>query len=503
MTHRTFLATGVALVCLAGALPARAADVTPAQKAAVEAQLKAFYGLGGASFQPPTPPSVTAAGDHFDVTAPLRLTGGTKGEIVLTGKARPASDGHMVFSEVRTKVPLTLTTQVTLPPEEGKKGKGETVTVTYVLDAAAQDGTVDFDAGFTRPSLWTSTIRGLAMRSETAGIEQTTLIETMVSKATMTPVADARVDLATDGVATGYTMNMKMGQDQPAVAAKFGSISVNATAKELSRDKAVQLFDIGSRMSKLGQDGKSSSMTDQEGAKLMAELIGVMKGFASEMDLVETFDAVAVNAAGLDVGIEKINVAMSGKSVKGMLTTVVELGAKGLTIPDIGLGPLMELVPGELSLKPYVTNVSVDDLAKVAADYSAKRNPAASMNALFKHGDGLEGGLQSLLLEMGGATFTGDAKVLMTSPTAFTGTGRLAAANFDALVGKLQDQPMAQQIMPAVIFLKGIGKAEGGKLVWTMAYNDGKLLVNNIDLTAMTGGSQPKTQDGAPKRPRR
>ena len=50
-----------------------------------------------------------------------------------------------------------------------------------------------------------------------------------------------------------------------------------------------------------------------------------------------------------------------------------------------------------------------------------------------------------------------------------------------------------------MLFIKGIGRNVGDKLVWDISFKDNKVLVNNVDLTAMAGGGQP--QRDAPGRP--
>ena len=43
------------------------------------------------------------------------------------------------------------------------------------------------------------------------------------------------------------------------------------------------------------------------------------------------------------------------------------------------------------------------------------------------------------------------------------------------------------QVLPALVFAKGIGRNVGDKVVWDVTYLGDKLLVNGTDLSAMTG----------------
>ena len=51
----------------------------------------------------------------------------------------------------------------------------------------------------------------------------------------------------------------------------------------------------------------------------------------------------------------------------------------------------------------------------------------------------------------------------------------------------MQANPSLAQAVPVIVFAKGIGRTEGGKLVWDMQFDSSKLLVNGVDLMKMTG----------------
>ena len=113
--------------------------------------------------------------------------------------------------------------------------------------------------------------------------------------------------------------------------------------------------------------------------------------------------------------------------------------------------------------------------------------PPAQVAAVFGKG-GIKTGLESFAVDMGGATFTGKADVLVPSPNEASGTAQIVATNLDALMTKVQAIPaLAQQGVPVIVFAKGIGRVEGGKIVWDVQFDQGKLLVNGVDLMKMAG----------------
>ena len=130
-----------------------------------------------------------------------------------------------------------------------------------------------------------------------------------------------------------------------------------------------------------------------------------------------------------------------------------------------------------------MANLATDNIDPTPADIAA----------LFSHG-GVTGGLDSMTVEVGGATFTGQGSLVATAPSAqaVTGTAQVTATNYDDLMQKVSAIPgMGQQALPVMVFIKGIGRTVDNKLVWDATYKDGKVLINNVDLTAMAAGAGP------------
>ncbi len=182
----------------------------------------------------------------------------------------------------------------------------------------------------------------------------------------------------------------------------------------------------------------------------------------------------------------------------------IDIGAEGLALPDLPLGPMAQLIPTRLAIRPAVSGVPIAALQKLIQDSdNGATPPPADIDALFSRG-GLTVGLDSFSVDLAGAGISGMGKLVFASTQQFTGTAQLAASNFDLLQQQIAAQPELAQAAPVFIFLKGIGRTVDNRVVWDVSYRDGRLVVNNQDLTAMlgaSGGSQG--QDGGPKSPAR
>ena len=222
-------------------------------------------------------------------------------------------------------------------------------------------------------------------------------------------------------------------------------------------------------------------------------VLAALQDFASDFTLTETLDGLSVTTQGVNVGVQRSNFGITTKSAAGMLDAGMDLGVQGITLPDMPLGDMAALIPKSVALHPVISGLAVADLMQLATAASEKRDPAPEdIMALFSHG-GITGGLDSMTVEVGGAVFTGKGTVTATapSPDAMTGTAHIEAANLDDLIQKMSTMPAMAQALPVLALAKGLGKVVDNHIVWDLSYKGGKILVNNVDLSAMGGGAPP------------
>ena len=231
-------------------------------------------------------------------------------------------------------------------------------------------------------------------------------------------------------------------------------------------------------------------------------MLDALQDFASSMTVDETLEGLKVEAAGVPVTVTTAKLGLDAKSDKGRLQAAMDFGMDGIGFGDVGLGAMQALIPRQVALRPSVSNVDVAALTRMLQAMSEKKDPAqADIAAMFAQG-GLVTGLDSFSVDMGGARFKGQGKVTLVGPSAvgMTGTAQIVAEKFDALMQTIQSVPELAQGVPVMVFAKGIGRTVGDTLVWDVSYQDGKALVNGVDLTAMAGGGAP-SPGGAPKGP--
>lgn len=491
------------LAALLAAVPAtsRAADVTPEQARTLEGQIRAwFQGMAGPDLPVAASPiQVTPEGDHFRLASPppgVKMP--VQGWPTAVANAKPLDAGRWALDGIRVQTPATFTVDMPAPPKaEGKPGAGpaKTVPTTYTINYAEQNGSGTWDPTFATPSVINSKSSGFELTADSAVAQQSTRIARSTSTTTLRPVAGDRVDASMDVSAEGYSLTAKAkpgaadaGTPGANMQASAAQVKVIGTFTGVSRDRMAQLVPALVRFAPAPGaapvDGKAPP--NPEGVRLLVE---AMQGFASGMTLTEVLDDFKVSGPGFSFASKQIRFGMDAKADGGMMMAAMDFGMDGIALPGMGLEAFADLLPQRITMRPTVSQVPTKELLQLmqTAMLNPKgTTPPAEVAALFSHG-GLKAGLESFSLDMGGASFEGTTSISIPSPEQASGTARITATNIDALLAKVQANPMLAQGMAAIVFAKGIGRNEGGKLVWDMQFDKGKVLVNGVDLMKMAG----------------
>jgi hypothetical protein len=509
---RAIMLSGTACLLVLGATGgARAADATPAQAAALQTQVREAIGslLGPAVKLADSPIKITAAGDHYDVSLPIPIprlggTGAPAQTIQFTGAARPGDNGTWIVENVKTTNPLRFTIDMPLPPTT-PGAPAQTVPVTYMLDQQGQSGRILWDPSFKTPSTWTTSTVSTRVHSEGGPMQQTTSIGPVNAVNTLRPSGPDRVDALLDGTIQDYHMESSA---QPGGTQRGGTLGTGAmqvgiktvrvttALNGVSREHATSLVQSLAGIIATAATAQPGHGAPPVPAELVRSLLASLQDFATDFSLAETMDGFIVNAQGQTVALDRMKLGLDARSDTGLLRAGMTLGMEGLTLPDVPLGEMAALIPTRIAIRPVMGGIAVADLVHLATLSSEKKEPTpADIGALFSHG-GITGGIESMAVDVAGARFTGQGTMVATAPApdAISGTATITAENFDVLMQKVTAMPgLAQQAVPVMLFIKGIGRNVDNKLVWDISYKNNRVLINNVDLSAMAGGAAPTT----------
>lgn len=488
------------------AMPAGAADVTPAQAAALQAQaqgwVQAMLGpyarLAGRAVQ------VRPEGDHYRIELPLGAThAGHPGPVTLSAAARPAEGGSWTFEGPTLPSPARFTLDMPAPAKEGQKAPGPSIPVDYTITTASQESRGTFDPSFATPSTFSTSSRDMQIRARGASLDQLTKIERSSGTSAMRPSGADRVDVTGEATIDGYVLTSR-SQDAQALELSAQQMRATTGLTALSRDRAATMIPAVMRLASgvlagpPGPGGKAAAARPSADPQLLRVIVQSLQDLASEFTLSETFDGVAFRSGTSNGAANQIRLGMGAKSEGGLLQAYMDLGLDGLVLPDLAPGAMAELVPRKVALRPVLTGVSTEELIRWLGAMGDAKDGARppDVTALFRRA-GVSAGLDSFAVDVGGASFAGTGTLTAASPNDLTGQARVTAANFDDLIAHVNAIPELAGVLPLFVFAKGISQMVEGRLVWDVAYRDNKLLVNGTDLSAMTG------QTPAPGRPGR
>lgn len=490
--HLTLRATLLATLAVAAPSLSRAADVTPDQARALEGQLRAWFASVAGPDLPiaSSPIQVTPEGDHFRLTVPpAGAAMPVKGWPTFIANARPAEAGRWTLDGVRMQSPATFTVDVVPSTKPGEKAAAP-VPTTYTISYATQEGGGTWDPTFATPSVLNSNSTGFQMTSDGGGLRQVTKIERTTSASALRPVGEGRVDASVDVNGTGYSLQTKAADPAsgvPAVQIAARQVKVVLGMAGVSRERSAQIIPALARLSPPA--GAAPGAKAPPNPEAVRVLVQAMQGLASGVTMVEVLDDLTVAGTGFNFASTQLRLGMDAKADGGFMAGSMDIGLDGLALPGMGLDTFADLLPQRIALRPIVSNVPTQELLQLLQTSMEKPDggtPPAQVAALFSHG-ALKTGLESFAVDIGGASFAGKASVEVSSPNQASGTAQVTATNVDALLAKVQANPALAQAIPAIVFAKGIGRTEGGRMVWDMSFDKGKLLVNGVDLTKMGG----------------
>lgn len=489
-----------AFLSATAATPTEAADVTPGQAEALQSQmqgwLQGMLGLGAQS--PGRALRVRSEGDHYRIELPLGTPrDGQPSPVTLSASARPAEGGRWTFEGPKLPSPATFTLNMPAPAANGK-APAAAVPVDYTITVGSQDSRGTYDPSFATPSTLTTSSRDVQIQARSATDNQLTRFERSSGTSTLRPSGSDRADLSANGTIEGYALTSR-SPDGPVF--EFSAQQVRATSEitALSRDRVATMlpavFGVVSGflggMPPSGGSGASAARPSFD-PQLLRTILQSLQDLASEFTLNETFDGIALRAGTRGGAANQARIGMGAKSDGGLLQAYMDLGLDGLVAPDPALGAMADLLPRKVALRPVLAGVPTEELTRwLAAVGDAKDGTRVpGFPPLFRRA-GVSAGLDSFAIDIGGASFAGAGKLTVVSPESVTGQAQVTATNFDDLIAHANAVPELAGVLPAFLFVKGVGRNVEGRLVWDVTYRDNRLLVNGTDLSAMAGGRPP------------
>ncbi len=471
------------------AMQARAADLTSAQAAALEAQLRAWLSslVEPAFTLPARPLQLTAAGDHLDVALPIP---GLEGQgNAITAIAKPAESGTWLVSDIRIPSPASVSVPVHL--KDGQTIRQET---RWTIDEQHAQMLVDPALGIASTSHFDA--RGLTVQSDSEIAHTSQHYKSYSGETLATPTGNGRVDFAETAQAEGLRVHSE-AKDFPSfdmtaerIAGRAVLNGVDLTRARATIAGAVKLIATACAAEARKNNAAGTNQLDPASREAVRALLLALGDVAAGGKVEQTADNLAVRASGQEVQLARARIGMGIEVPNGRLRLWLALALDGFASPDLPT-ELAGFLPTHIALRPVVSGINSADLRQLVL---AATEPGANQQTMQPAVDKLfaDGGmtveLEDLRVALADAALTGVGAIRIIDPRSMTGTATIRMTGFDALMARVKAEPEMDQALPFLILARGLAKPDGDALAWEIAFdNNRRVLVNGTDLSKVAG----------------
>ena len=304
------------------------------------------------------------------------------------------------------------------------------------------------------------------------------------------PVDASRADVLSDSTAQNYSVKTDM-PDGTQFSIQADRLHVVSNLSGLAHDQLVPVFRLANQLGTiLKEHGDQDGPTAAQKATLH-DMLQKARDILTGINLDESIEGAKFELSGNSGSVKRAELDVAGDAPANALSASMAFTVDGLVLDDLP-PTVAAYVPTHFAIRPTLSNLSVAALTQIGLDATApvpdgQPAPRPNFAALFANG-GIKFGFDSLALDVIGTHLTGTGSFTSTGPASISGEADFTARGLDALIAKAQSDPMLQQAVPVVIFLKGIARNTGDQAVWQVTVANAKILVNGVDLSAITGG---------------
>lgn len=466
--------------------------------AGLQASLRAWLAhvMGTEKAAPPAL-TVTKDGDAFRILVPVTglAPAGAGDPAGLTAKVHPLDGGRWAIDSMTLPSPSTITIK---PPPGGLKEAGLGL---MRLRIDQQTATGVFDPSYATASRLDATLDNVHTEVTGNGLRQSQDYADYTMHMSLSPhpapgaQGPATLDAAETAAVRGVHLTSSGLATFDAVADAF---ELAGTATDVDPNRVGALFAATFRYAAAVMSAASSSAGPGHPLPIdrttLRSIIAALTGLAGQVDIKESVSNLKVMAGGATVSLGHAEVGMGGASRGGLLNTYLDFAVDRLNASDAPPS-IRPYLPRHLHVHPTLSGVGTAEIialmhAALAPD-SQQDLMGAAVLGLFAHG-GIKIGLDNVAIDLGDCSLTasGSVNVPAPVPAVVSGKAEVVAHQLDTLIGHLQSDPQAAQVVGALMMAKALGRSDGDRVIWDIAYRGGAVLVNGHTVYP------PDAQDG-------
>lgn len=480
-------ALALGLAVLLGAARAGAADA-----GALETELRGWLAalLGPHAALGERPVHLTPHGDHFALEIPVAGAVGDSAITLagppLTATAHSLDGGRWALDDIRLPSPL----RIVAPTPRGEN--------VWTVTMQNQDQHVVLDPALATTSTWDTSIGGYATSWQGPGGERHSEAAHVRGHLAWQPAGGGRIDVtetASSELLSSSARLEKVGlvsfsAARSQVAAHLDALALNRIPPLMHAAFEIAPLLLSPTTSPAAEARPASRLTPALRRELAAVLDvagDLLGGFGEQVKL----ENVHVHTPNFDAAMRSAEFGLNAAAPDGRLRLRLHLAMDGFDSGALPAGPLRGYLPRHIALTPRLSGLPAQRVLGLLREAvtSGDDDPmlVAEAQTLMREGP-LSLGIDDLAADFGPATLGASGELRVAGPDQVAGQARVRMTGLDTLIHDAQDVAELKQVLPMLIFLKGIGEEEGDATVWNLVYADGRLSVNGTDLSQIMSG---------------
>jgi hypothetical protein len=427
-------------------------------------------------------PEVTRDGDRFHVHIPIpKLTSPPDAAIEVT--ATPLEAGVWDI------------TDLTLPAAGGlvTPGAPSTPPVSLRFTIGQQTAHARIDPTLTLPSPYAVAFSDIAFHIDSTVSPTDLTIGQVTLDGTLTGDAGGRMTTRSHSRVDDWHLNLVTNTGAP-VSISLRNLNVLSDIDGLDRAKMEHLRES---MRVLGAIQKSTPVVPGQppsmSPAMREQLRGMVEastGLLTGLNIEETFQGLHFAASGGKTGdIGKIRLAIASEATDDRVAAHFDLDLDDMTMAAVP-AQFVQYVPRHVAFRTAISGIQAEGLRHFLIDTMAEGVSPADRQAkaiALLNEPGAHAGIDTLTIESGPMLIQGSARVRPLPDGTAAFDIHLTAHGLDAMLALIQSDPKAQQILPMLFMAKGMGKQEGGNVVWDIGVAHGRVTINGVPMGQNAG----------------
>jgi len=487
-----------------GALfPARAAEATAEQAAALETDLRAWLAdtLGPMAALPERPVRLRAEGDHYQVEIPLDFLAawGVKLDpgAAIESTLRPRDDGGWEF--VVDRIPVPDAWALSMPTDGGDSAAPATIRQHFHVDGIDNHGIID--PALQRPTELHAALRGVRIESDVTAHDlashQVAELGSETADLVIAPTPERRLDIAERAQVEDLSIHQSSSKTKAFdVRIEHARAGTEITGMPIERLREIFVAVSGLRdwvvrnVAALGTPGTIEPPPFDKAD--LERLMTLLRGTLGTVRLEDAADGIQIISEFGTVGLGHLGFELGADMRDEQMSAYADIGLDDLALPAAFADKAHGLVLRRFTIRPRISGISSTALGNLAAaSVLDHTDPLPDMTTVFGPG-GIQLIVEDAQIDLGVARAVGEGRMVVAPSGDFGGQATIRSVDFDALIAHLKSMPEAAMAVPMLQMARALAKPVGGtELLWQISVQNNSLLVNGIDPMKRGGKSKP------------